>query len=62
MLGGEEEVAALAVEVRRDAGFVGVAEEAVQDGRFVETSYYETADVGEEGDEDWLLLVLGLKV
>ena len=62
MFSSEEKIAALAVEVWRDTGFVGVAEEAVQDGRFVETSYYETADVGEEGDEDWLLLVLGLKV
>ena len=61
MFSSEEKIAALAVEVWRDAGFVGVAEEAVQDGRFVETGYYEAADVGEEGDEDWLL-VLGLKV
>ena len=64
MLSREEEIAALAVEVWLDAGFVGVAEEAVEDGRFVETGYDEAADVGEEGDEDWLLVVvlLGLEV
>ena len=62
MFSSEEEIPTLAVEVWRDAGFVGVAEEAVQDGRFVEAGDDEAADVGEEGDEDWLLLVLGLEV
>ena len=63
MFSSEEEIAAFAVEVWRYAGFVGVAEEAVQDRRFVEAGYDEAADVGEEGDEDcWLLLVLGLEV
>lgn len=47
MFSGEEEIAALAVEVWRNASFVGVAEEAVQDGRFVEASYDEAADVGD---------------
>ena len=62
MLGSEEKIAALAVEVRADAGFVGVAEEAVQDGRFVETRYDEAADVGEQGDEDCCWGLLGLEV
>lgn len=51
MLGGEEVVAPLAVEVRQDAADVIVAEEAVQDGGFVEAGYGEAPDVGDEGDE-----------
>jgi hypothetical protein len=62
VLSREEEVAALAVEVWADAGFVGVAEEAVEDWRFVETGDYEAADVGEEGDEDCCWGLLGLQV
>jgi len=35
----------------------------VEDWRFVEAGYDESADVGEEGDEGWLLLVvLGLEL
>lgn len=62
MLGSEEKIAALAVEVRADAGFVGVAEEAVQDRGFVEARDYEAADVREQGDEDCCLWLLGLEV
>ena len=62
MFSSEEEIAAFAVEVWRYAGFVGVAEEAVQDRRFVEAGYDEAADVGEEGDEGWLLVMLGLEL
>jgi hypothetical protein len=62
VLSREEEVAALAVEVWADARFVRVAKEAVQDWRFVEPGDYEAADVGEQGDEDCCLSLLGLKV
>lgn len=62
MFGGKEEVAAFAIEVRADAGFVGVAEEAVQDWGFVEPRNYEAADVREQGDEDCCLWLLGLEV
>lgn len=44
--------------MRRDAGFVVVAEETVQDGRLVEAGDYEAAEVGEEGDEGSLSLSL----
>lgn len=58
MFGGEEVVAALAFEVARDAAQVVVAEETVEDGRFVEAGYYEAPDVGDERDEGgWLLVV-----
>lgn len=44
--------------MRRDAGFVIVAEETVQDGRFVEAGDYEATEVREEGNEGSLSLSL----
>lgn len=51
MFGGEEVVAPLAVDMREDAADVIVTEETVEDGRFIEGSYDETADIWDEGDE-----------
>ena len=45
MLGGEEVVAALAVDVRQDTADVVVAKEAVQDRGFVESGDDKAADV-----------------
>ncbi|KAI7326871.1 hypothetical protein KC326_g128 [Hortaea werneckii] len=52
VLGREQVIAPLAVDVRHDSSHVVIAKEAMQDGRFIECGDNQATDIGNEGDED----------
>ncbi|KAI7514920.1 hypothetical protein KC347_g105 [Hortaea werneckii] len=52
VLGRKQIIAPLAVDVRHDSSHVVIAEEAMQDGRFVECGDNKATDIRNEGDED----------